>query len=226
MTYDYQTALKHAFRAVEQIKTSTQLIAGESKPKSKAELSTTPTCRQLYLVELTPSEVLSYCIEIMVSCLKSTILLSLKPSDIGLGHLIVLSQYRWPKYVDLFMQCVSAIQLPLKPLPVGKASAQAAVHKFTYLEFFDYVFNPDILEEFMALAADERLVLDLSAISNQTIKPMTTKSMTTRGVNKGAKEEVRVALVSQMRNSKSLVDNTLLIDFILNYMKQTMSSYT
>lgn len=167
---------------------------------------------------------LAFCIETMTICSKSTVLLSLKPSDIGVGHLVVLSQYQWPKYVPLLMQCINAIQLPLSSIAPGRASAQAAAHKFCYPTFFDHVFNPDILEEFMSLSSDERLVLELNVPAGPSLKPPT-KSMTTRGVNKGAKDEVRGALITQMKVSKYSLDNSAFVQFILNEMRPSMAAY-
>ena len=60
--------------------------------------------------------------------------------DRALGHLIVVSQYAWPKYSNLFLDVVKRIQ------------RQGA---FTYHAFFSYVVNVDILEEFAFLRTPE-----------------------------------------------------------------------
>lgn len=235
MLYDYTTALQYAFFAIELIKDASNWPASQgdshghatpevrTRAKSCSESPGVANSRQLFFVDTTPQEILSSCIETMIACLKSTVLLSLKPSDMGLGHLVVLSQYQWPSNVELLLQVVNVISAQIGHGHTSRNSMATHVHKFVYPFFVDYVFNPDILEEFMALASDERLHMELNQRTESGM--IATKSMTTRGVNKGAKEEVRTTLINQMRSSRAFLDNSLLIQFILEKMRPTLAAY-
>lgn len=171
-------------------------------------------------LHLSKESVMEFVVDSLVTALKATTFLSIKPSDTSIGHLIVLSQYRWPKYVDIFKTCISCIRKPLEQLPVtGSKAVQPGLHKFSYPPFSEYVFLPDFLEEFAYLATDERLTLVLHCPTAST----QTKSMTTRGVNKGAKEELRSSLVSQMKRSRNAVDSELMIDFISSTLRPFLS---
>ena len=44
--------------------------------------------------------------------------------------------------------------------------------------------------------------------------------MTTRGVNKNAKEEIRSALMNQIKNSKYVIEPSVFIDFISVHIKE------
>ncbi|KAI1303683.1 Integrator complex subunit 10 [Halotydeus destructor] len=224
MQSDYQSASTHALYAADLIKanvvpSSSSTLANQRGPKSR-NAEQVSLARQLYFIESSSSKVLEYSIEVMIQCLKQTVLKTVKPTETGLGHLIVLCQYEWPKYVELFMQVTSAIEAPLAS--VG-GRGQPNSHRFTYMTFMDYVFIPDILEEFMSLASNDHLVLELSP--GLGTKPAG-KSMTTRGVNKGAKEEVKVALVNQMSRARNQIDDDMFIDFILKSMRNSMLGQT
>lgn len=104
-------------------------------------------------------------------------------------------------------------------MPTGR-SAQPQIHRFTYFPFLDYVKHPDMLEEFMSLCLDERLQLELSSGAS-TIKSLSAgqRQMTTRGVNKGVKEEVRISLVKQMMDCKEELDRETYTEFIVTVLR-------
>ena len=228
MNHDYPTALQYSFMVTEMLQAkSVDSPSGKQRTRSidtmPLQSNTPPLSRQLFFVAINTTDVLAFCIDTMIASLKSMVLLSLRPQDTGVGHLVVLTQYNWPRNVDCFMQCVNAIRAPIANLPTGKAAAQAPTHKFVYPYFTDYVLHPDILEEFMALVSEEKLLLELSP--SIVGGRQSSKSMTTRGVNKGAKEEIRTLLIQQMQKWRSELDDKLFMKFITNEMKTTMSSY-
>ncbi|KAI0219373.1 Integrator complex subunit 10 [Lamellibrachia satsuma] len=70
--------------------------------------------------------------------------------------MIVLLQYDWPRYEDLFGDCLNKIRKQ---------------GSFTYNIFFNYVINIDILEEFAYLKTLEggKVNLDILPISTKTL---------------------------------------------------------
>lgn len=218
VVHDYKAAVHQAILAVQQL---SHLPPGSpaSDQENESECHSTPGLRTFRLLPLNQESVFSFCHTNIITCLKYTTLLSLKPADSGIGHLLVLSQYQWPRHVDVFRACISALTKPLDSLPTGRA-AQPQIHRFVYLPFMEYVQHPDLLEEFMALASDERLQLELSAsglaVKQQSGSSGNGRMMTTRGVNKGAKEEVRQSLVKQMSDSRLDVGRDLILRFIVH----------
>ena len=219
--HDYKSAIHHSISAIQNLSSLPASRRDEEEEYDAGSKGTSelPGYRVFQFLPLTREAVFQFCHECILTCLRYTTLLSLKPSDAGIGHLIVLSQYKWPKYVDVFKSCVSLIRKPLDALPGGR-SAQPQIQRFTYFPFMDYVRHPDMLEEFMSLCVDERLQLELSSGAS-TIKSLSTahRQMTTRGVNKGAKEEVRVSLVKQMTECKEELDRDVYIEFIVNVLR-------
>lgn len=213
LVYDHKTAINTVFSVVEIIN---QMPFDQGKSFYSVKLPTTITGKTYEFISSKPETLLDFCISSLIASLNHTTLLSLKPSDAGIGHLIVLSQYQWPKYIDIFNICIATIK-PTDVIVTTK-SVQPQVHKFTYLPFLDYIVHPDILEEFMAIASDERINLEIKPVQAASMKG-TGKSMTTRGVNKGAKEEVRGCLISQMKKPNAKLTPALFIDFILNQLK-------
>ena len=143
---------------------------------------------------------LAYAIDVLVKCLRESFDLLPKPADLAIGHLIVLSQFAWPRYLKHFVHALNLIKCNFRRTA------------FSYVNFLDYVFNGDMLEEFMALAVSDELTIELKILG--TGGAMKSKSMTTRGVNKNAKEEIRNALTNQIRLSKGDPDIDLFIRFI------------
>jgi hypothetical protein len=171
---------------------------------------TTSSQRTLKFLPLSLIPVTDFVISSVIVILEEIV--QTTPSDSLIGDLIVLSQYQWPKYSSLFRSMISLLTRPLKELPSGR-SAQPLIHRFVYLDFSNLVFNPDILEEFMFLA-------NMEVRLNMELKPSTptasSKSMTTRGVNKGVKEEVKTFLKEQIKAS---VDKNLNEQHFLHFIR-------
>lgn len=178
---------------------------------------------------------LRYIASILMDILKKYIAVVNLTTDTAIGHTIVLSQFDWPKEASVCSQCISwlRIQKPKSTTPQCLSSAT----KFTYLDFFQYILNPNIIEDFMAMLC-HGYTLDIKSNSSTGFVAPTngrdksytsgsnsrgssgstsrSKAITTRGVNKTFKEDLKVALISQMKNSAVLIPLDLIADFIQN----------
>lgn len=151
MSYNYSLALKYSLDGVSMLTKVPESKEEDDKPKMECNNN---YGRQVVFINYNRNDILTYCIEVIISCLKDRVLLSVKPSDLGLGHLIVLSQYNWPKEVDLFLKCIATIRKKVTGSPTTTV-------KFVYLHFCDFIFNPDILEEFMSLVNAKGITLEI-----------------------------------------------------------------
>ena len=135
--------------------------------------------------------------------------------------MLVLSQYKWPQNLKLFLTCVSFIKNS-----IAKVHGSQSLQKFVYQIFFSYIFIPDIIEEFMSIADKGAVLLELKPSTSTLGTPLKTSSkmMTTRGVNKGFKEENRSALIQQMKVSKTQIPNQLFIEFINKEIRAFLTS--
>ncbi|XP_054162857.1 integrator complex subunit 10-like [Oppia nitens] len=228
MIHDYNSTLKYCLEAIEclplkspssTVCDSVITVKEDVNCLSKTSQLMDSSSRQLVFIQLSIDEIMNYLIEVIIQCLKDRILLSLKPSDIGLGHLIVLCQYKWPNNLQLFLACISCVRNAATNggNNGSQSSSSASQPKFIYPYFFNYIFIPDIIEEFMNLVEKKVILLELkpspSAALGAQLKT-SSKVMTTRGVNKGFIEENRSSLIQQMKVSKTMISNELFIDFI------------
>lgn len=138
-------------------------------------------------------DLVSYCIELIITALKTRIFNSGIQDDRTLGHLIVVSQYAWPKYSNLFLDVIKRIQRQ---------------SSFAYSVFFSYVVVIDILEEFAYLRNSEggRVSLD--------ILPVTSGGKTlTRGANRGANEDFRSHIERQVHRTNEIDFDAVMTSF-------------
>ena len=203
MNSNYSLTLEYTVKLVNMISSHQFKASATSQPSTSSAankiVAENGKC-QLTFVNYNKSDILSYAIDVIVRCLDELVLNTNKPSDLGIGHVIVLSQYKWPLNILFFVKCLKLI----------KSNFQNA--KFSYPLFMQYILNTDILEEFRSLISAENSKIDLCIVKPAEIFKV--KSMTTRGVNKNAKEEVKNSLINQMRSSKIRLDDDLFIDFI------------
>ncbi|GAB1599455.1 integrator complex subunit 10-like [Argonauta hians] len=162
-------------------------VEEENKNKKPA-----PGGRQLCLALCTEIEILSYCIQLLLSCFKEKAFQT-PMDDTALGHMIVLLQYDWPKNYAAFAKAVHFIQ--------SRGS-------FTYNIFFNYVINIDILEEFAFIKTAEggKVSLDILPISTKAIAQQRT---VTRGVNKVVKEDFRATMERQISRSNEVTERVI-----------------
>uniref|UniRef100_A0A3Q0S4Y8 Integrator complex subunit 10 n=1 Tax=Amphilophus citrinellus TaxID=61819 RepID=A0A3Q0S4Y8_AMPCI len=134
----------------------------------------------LRLLPCTSKAVLPFCLQLMLACFKLRAFTDNR-DDLSLGHVVVLLQYDWPQGEMLFLKAVDKI---------------CQQGSFQYENFFNYVTNIDMLEEFAYLRTPEggRIQLELLPNQGMLIKHHTV----TRGITKGVKEDFRLAMERQV----------------------------
>ncbi|XP_017565232.1 integrator complex subunit 10 isoform X2 [Pygocentrus nattereri] len=135
----------------------------------------------LRLVPCTSKDILPFCLQLMLACFKLRAFADGGRDDLALGHVIVLLQHDWPQGEALFLKAVDKI---------------CDHGSFQYENFFNYVTNIDMLEEFAYLRTTEggRVQLELLPNQGMLIKHHTV----TRGITKGVKEDFRLAMERQV----------------------------
>ncbi|XP_068181523.1 integrator complex subunit 10 [Antennarius striatus] len=134
----------------------------------------------LRLFPCTSKAVLPFCLQLMLACFKLRAFTDSR-DDLSLGHVVVLLQLDWPQGEMLFLKAVDKI---------------CQQGSFQYENFFNYVTNIDMLEEFAYLRTPDggRIQLELLPNQGMLIKHHTV----TRGITKGVKEDFRLAMERQV----------------------------
>lgn len=153
---------------------------------------------------------------------------SLSPTaDSLVGHIIVMSQFDWPRELPIYEHCILWLR-ENKPKSTTPQCLSAST-KFTYSEFFQHIFNPNIIEDFMALL-NQGYTLDIKSAAcpaqgtgnrshnSSGSSTRSGKAITTRGVNKTFKEDLKIALIAQMKVSSILIP----LDTISNFIQSTL----
>uniref|UniRef100_A0A667WGC5 Integrator complex subunit 10 n=1 Tax=Myripristis murdjan TaxID=586833 RepID=A0A667WGC5_9TELE len=111
----------------------------------------------LRLLPCTSKAILPFCLQLMLACFKLRAFTDNR-DDLSLGHVVVLLQYDWPQGEMLFLKAVDKI---------------CQQGSFQYENFFNYVTNIDMLEEFAYLRTPEggRIQLELLPNQGMLIKP-------------------------------------------------------
>ncbi|XP_077079725.1 integrator complex subunit 10 isoform X3 [Siphateles boraxobius] len=177
---------------------SVKSIEEQRKPRSKTRKG-----NDLRLVPCTSKSILPFCLQLMLACFKLRAFTDNR-DDLALGHVIVLLQHDWPQGENLFLKAVDKI---------------CQQGSFQYENFFNYVTNIDMLEEFAYLRTTEggRVQLELLPNQGMLIKnpspalgvelntlmlPGAQKAdrhhTVTRGITKGVKEDFRLAMERQV----------------------------
>uniref|UniRef100_A0A8C6U5W9 Integrator complex subunit 10 n=1 Tax=Neogobius melanostomus TaxID=47308 RepID=A0A8C6U5W9_9GOBI len=153
----------------------TKSLDDQSRHKAKTRKGT-----DLRLLPCTSKAILPFCLQLMLACFKLRAFAD-SHDDLSLGHVIVLLQYDWPHGETLFLKAVDKI---------------CQQGSFQYENFFNYVTNIDMLEEFAYLRTPEggRIQLELLPNQGMLIKHHTV----TRGITKGVKEDFRLAMERQV----------------------------
>ncbi|XP_008583783.1 PREDICTED: integrator complex subunit 10 [Galeopterus variegatus] len=160
----------------------------------------------LKLLPCTSKAIMPYCLHLMLACFKLRAFTDNR-DDMALGHVIVLLQQEWPRGENLFLKAVNKI---------------CQQGNFQYENFFNYVTNIDMLEEFAYLRTQEGGKIHLELLPNQgmLIKPSSPPMgllqqeflpvlqpsiqtadrhhTVTRGITKGVKEDFRLAMERQV----------------------------
>ncbi|ROL41153.1 Integrator complex subunit 10 [Anabarilius grahami] len=179
-----------------------------------------PQGNDLRLVPCTSKSILPFCLQLMLACFKLRAFTDNR-DDLALGHVIVLLQLDWPQGENLFLKAVDKI---------------CQQGSFQYENFFNYVTNIDMLEEFAYLRTTEGGRVQLELLPNQgmliknpspalgvelntLLLPGAQKAdrhhTVTRGITKGVKEDFRLAMERQVsRCGENLL--TVLHRFCIN----------
>ncbi|XP_056625026.1 integrator complex subunit 10 isoform X1 [Triplophysa dalaica] len=174
----------------------------------------------LRLVPCTSKSILPFSLQLMLACFKLRVFTDNR-DDLALGHVIVLLQYDWPQGESLFLKAVDKI---------------CQQGSFQYENFFNYVTNIDMLEEFAYLRTSEGGRVQLELLPNQGMLIKNTSPSlgaelntlllpgaqkadrhhtVTRGITKGVKEDFRLAMERQVsRCGENLL--TVLHRFCIN----------
>ncbi|XP_069781376.1 integrator complex subunit 10 isoform X7 [Narcine bancroftii] len=134
----------------------------------------------LKLLPCTSKTMMPYCLQLMLACFKLRAFTDMR-DDLALGHVIVLLQLDWPRGENLFLKAVDKI---------------CQQGSFQYENFFNYVTNIDMLEEFAYLRTTEGGKIHLELLPNQGI--LIKHHTITRGITKGVKEDFRLAMERQV----------------------------
>nr|XP_054364613.1 integrator complex subunit 10 isoform X3 [Mirounga angustirostris] len=134
----------------------------------------------LKLLPCTSKAIMPFCLHLMLACFKLRAFADSR-DDMALGHVIVLLQQEWPRGENLFLKAVSKI---------------CQQGNFQYENFFNYVTNIDMLEEFAYLRTQEGGKIHLELLPNQGM--LIKHHTVTRGITKGVKEDFRLAMERQV----------------------------
>ncbi|XP_055503687.1 integrator complex subunit 10 isoform X2 [Leucoraja erinacea] len=134
----------------------------------------------LKLLPCTSKTMMPYCLQLILACFKLRAFTDIR-DDLALGHVVVLLQLDWPRGENLFLKAVDKI---------------CQQGSFQYENFFNYVTNIDMLEEFAYLRTTEGGKIHLELLPNQGI--LIKHHTVTRGITKGVKEDFRLAMERQV----------------------------
>uniref|UniRef100_A0A4W5QU14 Integrator complex subunit 10 n=1 Tax=Hucho hucho TaxID=62062 RepID=A0A4W5QU14_9TELE len=136
----------------------------------------------LRLLPCTSKAILPFCLQLMFACFKLRAFTDSR-DDLSLGHVVVLLQHDWPQGESLFLKAIDKI---------------CQQGSFQYENFFNYVTNIDMLEEFAYLPPPTGRYM-VSFSHPFVWLPLPCRHHTvTRGITKGVKEDFRLAMERQV----------------------------
>ncbi|CAB3374081.1 Hypothetical predicted protein [Cloeon dipterum] len=172
------------------------LPAGPSGQLSTGLRAPSPSRRHLHYLALIKVEVLQYCSKLLTHCLQE--MLGSLAGDAALGHSLVLLQLDWPQEEELASSLLKQVTV---------------MRRFSYPLFTRYIINVDLLEEFTYLASEQGGSVALDILPTATTQ--LPRRMATRGVDKGAKEDFRLAMKRQVARSSENIQS-LVQQFLIN----------
>lgn len=185
--------LKKDFTACfEQILLTIQALPARTTSPLSTQLTVGGNQRHMHFLSLTHNSVLQLCVKLLLRCIREN-LAKQTYNELGIGHILVLLQFDWPQEEDLL------------PTLVEQIRQRGA---FSYMLFQGYIINVDILEELTYLATEQggQITLDILPHLGQ-------RRIGTRGADKGAREEIRLAIRRQIARSNEALDQ-LMVKFI------------
>lgn len=193
----YASSLDHILQVVTSLPSSSMHLTSSAHHLTNMLFQSGQSNRHLHFLPLTRSQVLQYCIKLLVAALKHQCLSKLRPdNDLAIGHIITLLQFDWPLEEELMTYLMERIR--------QRGS-------FSYSLFQNYIVNVDVLEEFMYLSTEQGggITLDIMPSAHLTSQ----RRISTRGADKGVKEDFKLAMKRQVSRSMEPLDN-LIIKFL------------
>ena len=196
-------------RALQTVSMLTSLPAGGSLSSNLSKH--TRAQRHLHLLPLTRLSVLQYCVHLILSALQH---FASQPSggsatttelDMCVGNMLVLLQL---ELGDTEQPMPGALDLLIKLMAHIRSRAS-----FSYPIFTNYIINADILEEIMHLATKQGGLVAFEIAPPSSTQLASQRRISTRGVDKGAKEDFKSAMRRQMARSNEPLE-PLLIKFL------------
>ncbi|XP_015927821.1 integrator complex subunit 10 [Parasteatoda tepidariorum] len=186
---DYKRCLKILFEVIMNLPTTSSNL-------SKPPLSKCPA-RFTYFMGYNNREIIQYCASMLLKQYKYKEITDENYKDMSLGYMLVLMQYDMEHEYEMLHKIIDIIK---------------QAKSFCFPKFFNYIINVDILEEIAYLATTNGGNVNLEILSTPTFQASKQRAVT-RGINKGAKDDLKQAFVNQMSRCYDNIDN-LFIDFI------------
>lgn len=177
----------------ERILLTVQALPARTNIMLSTQLIISGNQRHIHFLSLSHSSVLQFCVKLLLRCIKENFSKQNVVYNEAIGNMLVLLQFDWPQEEDLL------------PVLVEQIRQRGA---FSYMLFQGYIINVDVLEELTYLATEQggHVTLDILPHLGQ-------RRIGTRGADKGAKEEIRLAIRRQIARSNEALDQ-LMIKFI------------
>lgn len=179
------------------------LLLNENFEKSSELINS----NRLIFKNVSLKNVVNFIVKMCIFLLNDNVLKSLNSMDQCIGHLIILSQYEWPSYHNVFQKYITLIRKKYS------TKTDLSLTPFVYPHFTAYVRIPDVIEDFMLLVNDNVLEMELSPNSASDQH----NPHSTRGITRSYREEIRTLLTHQMASSTHNIPIEMFIDFLLNH---------
>lgn len=160
---------------------------------------TVPSIRHLHYLTIARLPILQYCCRLLLVAIKENFSLPGAVGDLAIGHALVLMQIDWPQEASTLCTITERI--------LNRSA-------FSYPLFQAYIIGVDILEELTYLWTEHGGGVSLD-ISNNSGVPQN-RRITTRGADKGVREEVKLAMRRQAARDGIDPLDELLQRFIVN----------
>ncbi|XP_046417197.1 integrator complex subunit 10 isoform X2 [Neodiprion virginianus] len=187
---DYKSMLEHI------------VLITSMLPVARGKISmnlTVPAVRHLHYLTLARNPVLQYCSRLLLASIKENFTIPGGVGDLALGHSMVLMQMDWPQEAGTLGIITERI--------LNRGS-------FGYPLFQAYIICVDILEELTYLWTEHGGGVSLDIASGSGI--LQSRRITTRGADKGVREEVKQAMRRQAARDGIEPMDDLIQRFIVN----------
>ncbi|KYN30461.1 Integrator complex subunit 10 [Trachymyrmex septentrionalis] len=178
------------------------VVVTNSLPTTAGKIShtlTVPSTRHLHYLTLARFPILQYCCKLLLLAIKENFSSPGNIGDLSIGHALVLIQIDWPQEANLLTTITERI--------LNRGS-------FIYPLFQSYIICIDILEELTYLWSDHGGGVSLDITTGMAI--IQNRRVTTRGADKGVREEFKQAMRQQAARDGTVYLDELLEKFIIN----------